>query len=103
MKIFPHNRSRFPMRIRQRKNITFEDVEFFLTAELTLLGPSLLFCIVIGQPSPLYLMAAIQLMGVVLGTVFLNNPLDRFVSCVPLTSSRKARNDPSPKDWKKAA
>lgn len=95
------SRNRFSGHQRQRI-ITFEDVEFLLFAESALLVPSLMLCLVIGQPWPIYLMIGLQILGGVLGAVTFKNPFS-FLSCVPVSTVCASRRDPGPINLKKAA
>jgi hypothetical protein len=62
-----------------------DDVKFFAGAVLTLLAPILIYCAVIGQLWPLYLMAIDETLGVILGVVMFKRSSNNFLSCVPAT------------------
>ena len=83
--------------------IVFDNAKFFSIAELVLLGPTLLLCVVIAQIWPLYLMLGLQILGVVIGAVKFNHPTEQFQSLVLPTSTARAGMKPRPVNWKKAA
>src|SRR5881397_3246613 len=84
---------------QHRNDIAIEGLEL-LVAELALLGPTLLLCIVMAQVWPLYMMAGIQILGVMLGFVKFTNPTDGSKSCVPSTKRPRKRSKPRMIDWK---
>jgi hypothetical protein len=78
--------------------------EFCAGAALTLLVPTLLFCAVIGQLWPLWVMACNHALGVTMGFVMLKRmSAEGFPSCVPVTRTRKVPRDVSAAELKKAA
>lgn len=101
MKTFSRKRTR--VSARHRNYITIEGFEGLLVAELALLGPTLLLCIVMTQVWPLYMMAGSQILGAMLGIVKFTNPTDGLTSCVPSSERPRERSKPSVIDWKKAA
>jgi len=68
----------------QDNEIVSEGMKFFAGAALTLLAPTLLFCAVIGQLWPLYLMACDEALGAILGFVMFKKSSDNFLSCIPV-------------------
>ncbi len=87
----------------QQKVDVMKDLWFFLVAELMLLGPTLLLCVVTGQIWPLFLMGICQIIGVLLGVIKFTRPTDA-PEC-PAPSSAGSHVSPTLQmiDWKKAA
>lgn len=77
--------------------------KFYVGATLTLLTPTLFYCVVIDQLWPLWVMAGNEALGVVLGFVMFNMSSEGIPSCVPVTKVRKARRATHPRELKKAA
>ena len=68
-----------------------EEVKFLAGAALVIFAPALLYCAVIGQFWPLWLMACDAALGCVLGLVLFGKSSDGFPSCVPRTSIAKSQ------------
>lgn len=66
-------------RYSQSNGIAPDEVNFIAGAALTLFVPTLLFCLVINQLWPLYVMACDEALGVVLGFVMFRKPSGGFL------------------------
>jgi hypothetical protein len=64
--------------------LTSEGMKFLAGVALTFWAPTLLFCYVIGQFLPFYLMSCNQALGVLLGILMYNKPSNGILSCVPV-------------------
>lgn len=81
-----------------------ELVEFCAGAVLTLLMPTLLYCAVIGQLWPLWVMACNDALGVAMGLVMLKRmSSEGLPSCVPVTRTQKVIRGAGAAEQKKAA
>lgn len=87
----------------QDEESLFELVGFYAGVVLTLLMPTLLYCYVIKQLWPLWVMVSIEALGAILGFVLFKLPPDDFPSCVPVTRVRKALPHAHASELKKAA
>lgn len=67
----------------QSDEIVSDTSKFLLGAAVTLLGPTILYCIVIGELWPLYLIACNDALGVILGVAMFKKSPEPFVACVP--------------------
>lgn len=83
--------------------VAFENVEFILIAELALLGPVFLLCLVMNQMWPLYMMVIIQILGVFFGAIRFSTPPYPSTSFNPPTLASRVSARPTSIDWKKAA
>jgi hypothetical protein len=77
-----------------------ENVRFSAVAAFTLLGPTMLFCIVFGQFGLFYLVAGSQTVGAAIGVMKFRKSLNHFLSCIPLTFVPRGTTTA---EWKKAA
>ena len=64
-----------------------EGLKFAAAAALTYLAPTLLFCYVIGQYTPLYVVACSDLLGVSLGLWMVSRQTHGPASCVPVNEA----------------
>lgn len=62
-----------------------EEVTFLAGAALTLLAPTIVYCAVVGQLWPLFLMGCNGGLGAVLGLAMFRKSPRGFTSCVPAT------------------
>jgi hypothetical protein len=72
----------FPSRVRDEVR---EGMKFLGGVAITSWAPTLMFCYVVGQALPGYLIASSQALGVVLGFLMHKNPPNSILSCVPIS------------------
>jgi hypothetical protein len=78
--------------------------EFYAGAALTLLVPTLLYCAVIDQLWPLWVIVCNDALGVTMGFMMFKKMSDEgFPSCVPVTRIRKIPHGAGAAELKKAA
>jgi len=97
------NINQHPAFVVQQKRHVMKDVGFFMTAEIMLLGPTLLLCVVMGQVWPLFLMMICQILGVLLGIINFTAVADVRASAVPLQRDPDVSSNSQKIDWKEAA
>lgn len=104
MSVIPMRRRTTPVVIIARGNKVIPDGVMFLAgAALTLLAPTVVFCAVLGQFWPLYVMCCNEALGAALGlAMFKNSPAD-FLSCIPATLIPPAPSGANSGRLKKAA
>lgn len=74
----------------QGNAVVVDDIKFFTGAAVTLLAPTLLCCLVLGQLWPLYLMTCSEALGTTLGIIKYRKPTAGFLSCMPATGGAEA-------------
>lgn len=67
-----------------------EGAKFVVGAGLTVCGPVLLFCYVVGQLLPFYLMMCNMVLGILWGISMFEQPQDAAASCVPMSTTPEA-------------
>lgn len=77
-----------------------EGLTFLAGAALVLFGPTLIYCLVIGEALPFYWMAATQSLGVLLGLWMYTHKPAALPPCVPAT---RVPHDPPARAMLKAA
>ena len=80
-----------------------EGVRFAVGAALAYCGPVLLFCQVIDQFLPLYIIICNGILGVLLGVSMFNHPPDDFTSRASLIHTPSVSTGPRSRATKKAA
>ena len=78
-----------------------EPIEFCTGVALTLLVPTLFYCVAIGQAWPFWLMACNDAVGVALGLAIYKMSSDELPSCVPVVRFQQRQRQAH--DLKKAA
>lgn len=73
----------------QSREFVPEDVKFFGGVALTLLLPTLFYCVVIGQLWPFYLMTFEGAFGTILGFAMFTMPAKGLLSCIPFERTPK--------------
>jgi hypothetical protein len=80
-----------------------EGVKFFSAAALTFWVPILLYCVVIGQAQPLFVMVSNEALGVLIGVLLYKRQPGDTLSCVPKHSNADALRDADDREYRKAA
>jgi hypothetical protein len=76
---------------------------FIVITALTLIGPTLLLCLAMGQWWPLLLMTSSDVLGATLGVAKFNRPVRAVASCVPARTSSTCSLSTEVTSEKKAA
>jgi hypothetical protein len=89
--------------IAQRADIVPEGIGFITRAALSIYGPTILYCVVISQLMPLYLMTGVVTLGSMIGLAMFRRSAEGFRLRIPATVIMRVPSGTRTGELKKAA